>query len=148
MPQPSKSRHTTTNEGMEWGFTTTEPKGHCTHKGRWTKKKTMPAVVHSHSSTPRSYVVETAQGEQYRRNLHHLLVTLKTPSSISKGLDLSLHAEHKNTEVIQATETPVSLSQGTVTRSRRVCQLVERLNLWCLWIVRDFIQGEDGGTVK
>lgn len=59
------------------------------------------------------------------------------PSSISKGLNLSLHAEDKNTEVTQATETPISLTQGT--RSGRVCKPAETLNLRCLWTVRDIV---------
>ena len=45
------------------------------------KQWTTPAVVHSSSSTPRSYIVETAQGERYRRNRRHLQSTPVSESS-------------------------------------------------------------------
>ena len=45
------------------------------------KQWTTPAVVHSSSSTPRSYIVETAQGERYRRNRCHLQSTPVSESS-------------------------------------------------------------------
>ena len=45
------------------------------------KQWTTPAFVRSSSSTPRSYIVETAQGERYRRNRCHLQSTPVSESS-------------------------------------------------------------------
>ncbi|KAL1021319.1 hypothetical protein UPYG_G00011730 [Umbra pygmaea] len=47
----------------------------------------MPAVADSSSSTPRSYILETAQGERYSRNRRHLQSTHKPITPISESPD-------------------------------------------------------------
>ena len=50
---------------------------------QWTK----PAVVYGSSTTPRSYIVETAQGERYRRNRRHLQALAKQVTLASESPD-------------------------------------------------------------
>lgn len=77
---------------------------------------TMPAVVCSSSSSPCSYIVETAQGERYRRNRRHLQSTPKPVTPVSESPD-QFAPEIRNTEDTHSTETQntPTLTQGTVT---------------------------------
>ena len=91
----------------------------------------MPAVVHSTCSAPRSYVVETGQGDRYRRNRRHLMATPNTHTPVSEGQGRVCPEEDMNTELTHVTETPAAPTQGTetVTRSGRVSKPVHRLDL-------------------
>uniref|UniRef100_A0AAY5L1S7 Integrase catalytic domain-containing protein n=1 Tax=Esox lucius TaxID=8010 RepID=A0AAY5L1S7_ESOLU len=94
------------------------------------KQWTMPAVVHSSSSTPRSYIVETAQGERYRRNCH-LQSTHKPITPVSESPD-RVAPEVRNTEDTHHTETQhtPTPTQGTVTitHSGRVSKSPDKLD--------------------
>ncbi|KAK7906802.1 hypothetical protein WMY93_015414 [Mugilogobius chulae] len=80
----------------------------------------MPAVVQSASSTPRSYVVETAQGERYRRNRRHLLVTPSraTPEKVCP-VDHPQTEDSNNNKEFPASVT-LKTSGSIVTRSGRL----------------------------
>lgn len=94
---------------------------------QWTK----PAVVQSTSSTPRSYIVETAQGEHYRRNRRHLLAV--SPRATPENVVLDKNSKTKNSEIANKkppASTPVTLTVGsTVTRSGRVSKPAAKLDL-------------------
>lgn len=95
------------------------------------KQWTMPAVVHSSSSTPRSYIVETAQGQRYRRNRRHLQSTPKPITTVSESPD-QVAPEVRKTEDTHGTETQNTSTptQGTVTitRSGRVSKAPDKLD--------------------
>lgn len=73
--------------------------------GRWS-----PAVVTDTAQTPRSYIIETAQGRQLRRNRKHLLATQAEPDRRPEG------PEHIP---IIATESPATVSPTTATDARK-----------------------------
>ncbi|KAI4890200.1 hypothetical protein NFI96_001996, partial [Prochilodus magdalenae] len=67
------------------------------------KQWTTPAVVHSTSSTPRSYIVETSKGECYRRNRRHLLAVPDRHMSDNKGSDVATPTVDEDIEVTNGT---------------------------------------------
>lgn len=99
------------------------------------KRWSTPAVVQGTSSTPRSYILETALGERYRRNRRHLLATPNHLTSDNRDIDVTTPAEDVDFAMPKETETPVSVThetllQGsTVTCSGRVSKPAAKLSL-------------------
>ena len=74
-------------------------------------KTWVPALVDAKAETPRSYLVTTASGQQYRRNRKDLLQTTETPPVISVPED---NDENHTTETSQTFQTPVTEEQPDV----------------------------------
>lgn len=81
------------------------------------KQWSTPAVVHSACPTLRSYVVETGQGDGYRRNRRHLLATPNAHSPVGE--------EYMNNELPLATESSATPTQRTGTVTRWICKLMD-----------------------
>lgn len=95
------------------------------------KQWTTPADVQSASSTPRSYIVETAQGERYRRNRRHLLAMPPRATQENVEPDENLKTEDSDISNKEPPASPpVTLTIGSrVTRSGRVSRPAAKLDL-------------------
>uniref|UniRef100_A0AAV2LJT0 Retrotransposon gag domain-containing protein n=1 Tax=Knipowitschia caucasica TaxID=637954 RepID=A0AAV2LJT0_KNICA len=95
------------------------------------KQWTRPAVIQGTSSTPRSYIVETAQGERYRRNRRHLLAVphRATPENVDPVAN-SQTVDSEMTNKEPAVITPETVTSGSgMTRSGRVSRPAAKLDL-------------------
>uniref|UniRef100_A0AAV2MQB9 Retrotransposon gag domain-containing protein n=1 Tax=Knipowitschia caucasica TaxID=637954 RepID=A0AAV2MQB9_KNICA len=95
------------------------------------KQWTRPAVIQGTSSTPRSYIVETAQGERYRRNRRHLLAVphRATPENVDPVANSqTVDSEMTNKEPAVITLETVTSGSG-MTRSGRVSRPAAKLDL-------------------
>ena len=72
-------------------------------------KEWVPAVVTAKASTPRSFIVTTPNGQQYRRNRRHLIKTEEEPPKFTLPMDL------QEPELEVTTETPTFPSQMVPT---------------------------------
>ena len=108
---------------------TSEITGSCPFAPR--KNLRTPAIVHEKAATPRSYVVTTATGQQYRRNRKDLLQTGELPPVISPPLDHDINLTKETPQNIKppamedhppaiapADESPTSPPRRTSTRTR------------------------------
>uniref|UniRef100_A0A3B1ITQ0 Gypsy retrotransposon integrase-like protein 1 n=1 Tax=Astyanax mexicanus TaxID=7994 RepID=A0A3B1ITQ0_ASTMX len=96
------------------------------------KSWSLPAVVSSESTTPRSFVVRTHHGTELRRNRRHLqLGPVHHPAADhNTGTDQSDVPTIETVPASQNLDKPTSpLPTLTVTRSGRVCKPVSRLDL-------------------
>lgn len=99
------------------------------HEKSWS----MPAVITSESITPRSFIIQTQQGAELRRNRRHLQPepVPESSSTPSENAGTDTHSDRLETvPTSQSVATPASPTPGqTVTRSGRVCKPVSRLDL-------------------
>ena len=103
------------------------------HEKSWS----LPAVISSESTTPRSFVIRTQHGAELRRNRRHL-----QPGPVPQPIQAA-HRDVTGTDkhsdgatmsetvpVSQSVATPTTPLPGqTVTRSGRVCKQIDRLDL-------------------
>ena len=77
-------------------------------------KTSTPAIVDAKAETPRSYLVKTATGQQYRRNRKDLLQTGEPPPTLSVPEDNDHHMTGKDTET-QTLQVPAANEQPHAT---------------------------------
>uniref|UniRef100_A0A3Q3F2G2 Integrase catalytic domain-containing protein n=1 Tax=Labrus bergylta TaxID=56723 RepID=A0A3Q3F2G2_9LABR len=103
------------------------------HEKSWS----LPAVVSSESTTPRSFVIRTHYGAELRQNRRHLQpgpVPQPTPAAPCEASGTDVRSDRPDTSdavpVCQSEATPpASVPCQTVTRSGRVCKPINRLDL-------------------
>lgn len=101
------------------------------------KSWSLPAVISSESTTPRSFVIRTQHGAELRRNRRHLQpgpVSQPIPAAHGDVTGTDTHSDGatvlETVPVSQSVATPTTLLPGqTVTRSGRVCRQIDRLDL-------------------
>ena len=77
-------------------------------------KNWTPTIVDAKAETPRSYLVTTATGQQYRRSRNDLLQTGEPPPTLSVPEDKGHHTSGTDTET-QTTQVPAANEQPHAT---------------------------------
>ncbi|XP_056444336.1 uncharacterized protein K02A2.6-like [Gadus chalcogrammus] len=103
------------------------------HEKSWS----LPAVISSESTTPRSFVIRTQHGAELRRNRRHLQpgpVPQPIPAAHRDVTGTDTHSDgatmSETVPVSQSVAPPTTPLPGqTVTRSGRVCKQIDRLDL-------------------